>query len=196
VLGAGVLARLAILLLLGALAVHELRYRLGFARQAEEAAHGHGHEHLVIAGPALATLCALGLAMVIVRTAAGAQTGRRVRLTLVWPAASMAMLSLYVSQELVEGLLSPAHPDGLAAVFGDGGSLAVPASAAVGAVVALAVRVSDLVGDAAARWLWALVPELPFTSGAASSLGHREPPAPGRAPLASRAAGRAPPHAV
>ena len=93
-------------------------------------------------------------------------------------------------QELLEGWVLAGHPGGLAGVLGHGGWWAVPASVAVGAAIAALLRLATVAVDAAARLgatrrvraplallRWALTPA-----------SH-----PRLVPLASAAAGRAPP---
>src|SRR5215216_41129 len=116
------------LLLAGALGVHELRYLLAFGGGAQSALAAHGHGYLALLAPSLSLLTALGLAVGLVRAAAApsARSSAFVRVCRLWPAASVALLAIYVSQELLEGLLAPGHPTGWAGVFGSGGWLAVP----------------------------------------------------------------------
>lgn len=139
--------RAAALLLVGVLAVHELRYVIAFGGDAGETLAHHGHGYLSFVTPLVGMLSAIGLGQVLVRAA-----GRRpavspagVRLCRLWPVASLALLCIYTSQELLEGLLAPGHPAGWAGVFSGGGWVAVPLAVAFGAFVALAVRVSRLV---------------------------------------------------
>jgi len=133
----------AALLLAGALGVHELRYLLAFGGAAESALADHGHGYLTVLTPLLGTLAALGLAVGLVRAAAApsVRSATFVRVRRLWPAASAALLAIYVSQELLEGLLAPGHPSGWAGVVGSGGWLAVPLALAFGGVVALGLRV-------------------------------------------------------
>jgi hypothetical protein len=57
-----------------------------------------------------------------------------------WALASAGLFSIYVGQEFLEGLLATDHWQGLAAVLGNGGLWALPASCAVGGLLALMVR--------------------------------------------------------
>lgn len=193
---AGSLLRLTALLLLGTLAVHELRYRMAFGAHAGEALRSHGHDHLVVAGPVVATLCAIALATVVLRAAAAARTARLVRVTHVWPGASLGLVALYASQELVESVLAPGHAGGLDGVLGHGGWIAVPASLAVGAAIALVVRAGDLAGATAARWLRELRPAAALLHAPAPTRVASAPALLRPAPLARLGAGRAPPRPV
>jgi hypothetical protein len=53
---------------------------------------------------------------------------------------SVSLLAMYSLQESLEGALATGHPGGLAGVFGHGGWVAIPLSAAVGLALALALR--------------------------------------------------------
>src|SRR5215210_1139954 len=137
----------AALLLAGALGVHELRYLLAFGGGAESALAHHGHGYLMLLMPVLAMASAFGLAVGLVRAAAAPAVGSAtlVRVRRIWPAASAALLAIYVSQELLEGLLAPGHPTGWSGVFGSGGWVAIPLACAFGFVVALGIRVAHAV---------------------------------------------------
>jgi len=54
--------------------------------------------------------------------------------------AFVALVSVYVAQELLEGLVASGHPHGLAAAFGGGGWVAVLLAAPVALLVALGLR--------------------------------------------------------
>jgi len=183
----------AAFLLAGALGVHELRYLLAFGGEARSALAHHGHGYLTLLTPLLGMLTALGLAVGLVRAAAAPSvgSGALVRVRRLWPAASAALLAIYVSQELLEGLLSPGHPTGWAGVFGSGGWVAVPLACAFGVVVALGVRV--------ARAVQAVRPLRITTVGLGLPLAPVHAAAPAAVPrrsgrlLADHLAGRAPP---
>jgi hypothetical protein len=181
----------AALLLAGALAVHELRYVVAFGGHADAALARHGHGYLVLLTPVLAALTALALGAGLVRAAARPTPRSQARTRRLWPAASAALLGIYVSQELLEGMLVTGHPAGWTGVLGDGGWAAIPLAAAFGLVVALAVRAVRAVSSALSlrfvseRLLTA--PEL--VQAAAPPLVARHP-----GPLlAEHLAGRAPP---
>jgi len=132
----------------GAIALHELRYLIGYGGDAGHAlaAQGHGYLDAVTATVALALVAALAVliaAVVRVGAPAAARTARPWRVR--WLAASGALLAVFVAQELVEGALSPGHPAGLAGVAGNGGWIAVPLALAIGAVVAVLLRGADAV---------------------------------------------------
>ena len=183
----------AALLLAGVLGVHELRYLLAFGGDAGSALAYHGHGYLMLLTPLLATLSALGLATGLVRAAAApaARSATSVRVRRLWPAATAALLAIYVGQELLEGLLTSGHPTGWAGVFGSGGWTAVPLALALGAVAALGLRVAGAVRAARRLGITAVLLGVPTTPVSA-------PPAPMRpwrsgGVLAEHLAGRAPP---
>jgi hypothetical protein len=183
----------AALLLAGALGVHELRYLLAFGGGAESALAHDGHGYLMLLMPLLATLSALGLAAGLVHAAAApaVRSATLVRFGRLWPAASAALLAIYVGQELLEGLLAPGHPSGWAGAFGSGGWVAVPLAFAFGAVVALALRVARAVRAAPPLRIAAVRLELP-TAPAHAAAPPLAPRRSGRL-LAEHLAGRAPP---
>lgn len=198
-LRAGTLARIVCLLLAGTLAVHELRYRLAFGADADEALRTHGHEHLVVAGPILALLLALGFGLVVLRaaTATAGASPRRLRLTIVWPLVSASLLASYVGQELLESVLAPGHTGGLAGVLGDGGWIAPPAAGLVGGLITLSVRAGDAVGAATAQWMAGLGRRTRPVGGVErATCAACDVVVPRSAPLARLGAGRAPPAAV
>ena len=180
-------------LLAGAIGVHELRYALAFGGEAAQTLADHGHGYLLLATPVIGLLSAWVLGHALARaasTAACASSGGR-RLRVLWPAASVALLSIYVIQELVEGLLAPGRPGGLDGAFGAGGLIAIPLVAAFGLVVAFALRGLRLI-ESSARGLAPCAPRV----GPAPAVGVDRPAvvamARGRV-LADHAAGRGPP---
>jgi hypothetical protein len=181
---------------LAAIAVHQLRFFLAYGSEGRHELTATGHSYLTSLTPWIVLLCALGAGAFLRRLALawrGAEGGgRRRRSPLrLWLAVSLALILIYAGQELLEGLLSSGHSNGIAGIFGHGGWWAVPASLAVGGALTLLVR-----GGQAAIVL-------------ARRLGRRPPGAPRRAllalpapspvfvvhasPLACCAPGRAPP---
>jgi hypothetical protein len=127
--------RLTAALSAGVLAVHELRYRVGYGAHAEQAAAEHGHAYLVYAAPLVAVLLALAVAGLL-RHAPSRPMRSRVRCAAVL---SVALMTAYTGQELLEGLLAHGHEDGFAGVFGEGGWSALPLSMVLGGLLALVV---------------------------------------------------------
>jgi hypothetical protein len=125
----------------GALAVHQLRYMLAFGVSAGGvlARQGHSYLHSVVPWIVLALGIALGAFLWSIGRAMG---GRRslsryaVSFTALWTLCSAGLLSLYILQEILEGLLISGHPAGLVGVFGYGGWWAAPVAVCVGLVLA------------------------------------------------------------
>jgi hypothetical protein len=144
-------------LLCGVLVVHQLRYVLAFGQHAERTLADHGHGYLAVLAPLLGSAGALLLARWLARLAAGRSGVARsaIRWRTLWPAASVAVLALYGSQELLEGALAHGHPAGLDAIFAGSGWIAVPLALAVGALLALVPRIARSVESAVgARAPW------------------------------------------
>lgn len=139
------------LLALGALGVHELRYRVGFGEAAQEALRAHGHDYLTVGGPLVGVLAALVLGRGVALWAGGrsAPVDARWRLTALWPALALALAAIFSVQELLEGVLASGHPSGVAAVLAGGGWAADPPAsppAAIGGALGRA-RASEGGGD-------------------------------------------------
>lgn len=185
--------RVTALLLVGALAVHELRYLIAFGGDSGEALAHHGHGYLTFVTPLIGLLSALALGQLLARVAAArsAASGAGVRVRRLWPVASVALLSIYASQELLEGILAPGHPAGWAGVFAGGGWVAVPLAVAFGAIVALALRVARVAesGSVATIRSWWLT----LVSGGGAVLRPSTVVILRLGVLAEHSAGRAPP---
>jgi hypothetical protein len=183
--------RLAALMGAGTVAVHELRFLLHYGSDASAAVQGHGY--LVPLTPVVVGALLLALAGVVARVARGTPD-RAPRFRRVWAGASASLLAVYCAQESLEGVLAARRLDGLAAVLGDGGWIALPLAVALGLAIALVVR-----GAAAA-------PEV-LGGGRRSLAAPRVPPpalafhpparwAPALAPAARHLAPRGPPAAA
>jgi hypothetical protein len=103
-----------------------------------------GHGYLPVAGAlagALVVVAAAQLAGRLVRARLQGRAEQPVpRLRVMWLWASVALLTIFVAQESLEGLLSSGHPEGIAAVTGNGGLVAIPLAVALGGLVALGLR--------------------------------------------------------
>jgi hypothetical protein len=135
--------RAAVLLAGGALAVHKIRFALGYPNDPDSALAVQGHQYLSALTPLIVGALAIALGGFLGRVC---QASRRVtnpqpRLSLggLWVASSGCLVVLYTAQELCEGFLSNSHPSGLAGVFGHGGWIAVFAAMAIGALIAVAL---------------------------------------------------------
>lgn len=182
-----------------ALLVHQLRYELAFGADAPRALAAQGHAYLSSLTPWIVLLAGLALGAslgsLVQRWADGRAASAAPRATGVrlWLLASAALVAIYAGQELLEGVFAGGHAAGFAAVLGGGGWWALPAALLVGGLLALALRVGVVAGEALA----ALAPPLRLSLRAALREARRlAPPVPALAvpaPLARAAAGRAPP---
>jgi hypothetical protein len=179
--------RAGALLAAGALAVHELRYTVGYG----DAAAAAGHGYLLFAAPLVAVTLALACGVWLARV--GRADPAQTHGTLTWLRASASLAGVYVVQETIEGLSAGGRHPGLLA---HGGWIALPLAFAVGALVALLLRgarAADQVAAVAAR-PWSphtVAPVAPL----AFALPRAAPAAPRGSVLARRLAGRAPPTA-
>ncbi len=187
-------ARAAALLPLASFAVHELRYRLAYGSDAGAQLARQGHAYQGALRPLLAIACALAAAELLSRLARAWRIGdaeeRAFGRRRLWALVAVALVAIYVGQELLEGMLANGHPGGLAGVLGAGGWLALPLSALIGGALTLVLSGARAAVLALARRR--------RTAPAPREAGrpHR-PPLPvhlaRRLPLAAAAAGRAPP---
>lgn len=190
--------RAAALMPAAVLTVHQLRYQLAFGGHTDAKLASEGHAYLGTLTPLAAMLIAIVAGVFIAglaRARRDGEAGDRGRPFLfVWLLVAAALLGIYTLQELTEGMLVSGHPGGLHGVFGDGGLWAVPLAVALGAVVALALRVAA----AAKRWVASLADEHEAPAPARPRRALRPAPVfmPALAPLALAAAGRAPPSGV
>jgi hypothetical protein len=140
---AGVL-RAVTLLAAGAVALHQLRFVLGYGRNASEVLALEGHSYLPFAEALVAVVLAAACVW-FVGSLALAHRGRPVESSghpfgSLWAYASAALIAVYVLQEGFEGTFSPGHPAGLAGIFGHGGWTALPLAVAIGALIALVLE--------------------------------------------------------
>lgn len=170
-----------VLLPAAALLVHQLRYWLTYGSQASNELSGTGHAYLGEAVPWIVMLTAAGVATFAARRRPGAQRPFAER----WLGSAVLLVALYTLQETLEGLFASGHPAGFAGVFGHGGWWAVPVAVVVAFLLALLLRVAD----ALARTTVAP----PVTRGAALLFAPVAVACLRARPLATAAAGRAPP---
>jgi len=130
---------MAVLLGVGSLAVHQLRFLLWYGQSSDDALSSQGHAYLAVVGPVVVAATVLAFARVLNRLARGGRAGSP-RLIPLWAGMAASLLFMYVFQESLEGALASGHPGGPAGVLGHGGWLALPLSAAVGLALALALR--------------------------------------------------------
>jgi hypothetical protein len=183
---------------LGALAMHRLRYELAFGSDASRELAAHGHGYLQALTPLVVLAAALGLGSWLARLAGAWRSGEpdagpgRRRLVALWVLTSAGLFVIYVGQESLEALLAAGHPQGLAAVLGDGGLWAVPTAIVIGGLLALVVRGGRALVGRVARMGRR---RSPVARERAPRLVRRPAAValPRLAPLARAAAGRAPP---
>ena len=179
-----------------AFAVHQLRYWLAFGGHAGVFLNRQGHLYLHSLAPwlAVAVAIAFGAFLQALGRALGGQRSLpryTLSFTALWLICAAALVAIYVTQELLEGVLATGHPGGLVGVFGYGGWWSVPAALAVGLVLAAAFH--------GARWALTEVAER--RSGSLTTRRARisvprprfSAPAPRLAPLADGWSDRGPP---
>jgi hypothetical protein len=178
-----------------AFAVHQLRYWLAFGNRAAVVLQAQGHSYLHSVVPWIVVLIALSAGIFLQalgRAFAGYCSVPRYSLSFgaLWLLCAACLVAIYVSQELLEGLLATGHPAGLVGVFGYGGWWSVPAALAVGLVLAAVFH--------GARWVLRDVSRR-FARGARARSGRtqvrvpRDVLLPRPAPLAGGWSGRGPP---
>lgn len=172
-----------------ALGVHHLRYWLAYGDAAgTELAH-QGHGYLMLVTPAIVGALALALGWRLAILFAGGHGGRTpVGRPARWLSISLALLCVYVTQESAEGLLAAGHPAGVAAVFGNGGWLAIPVTFVVGGILSLVARGVSEAGLSAIALLPPRHPSARLRVVGAALLSVAT-----SSPLARHLAGRAPP---
>src|SRR4051794_39387200 len=180
--------RATALVTVAALALHELRYLIGYGGGTPEALASQGHAYLPVAGALAGALLVVAAAQLTSRLLHGHGEKAAPRLVVAWAWASVALLAIFVGQESLEGLLSSGHPDGIAAVTANGGLVAIPLAVGLGGLVALGRRGATRLVAAVAR---RARPSLPRSRALAHGprFRHAAPPA---GVLALNLAGRAP----
>ena len=184
--------RLVSLLAAGALAVHQLRYLIGYGHHSGEVLAGQGHGYLSFVSRAVVVLAALAIVGFLGRLlkasrgpVSEAVLPRRRRL---WALGAGALIFMYGLQEGLEGQIERGHPSGLVGIFGHGGWIAIPLAIAVAGLIALLLRGAEAAIEQTAR---------EARHRAAPSTDLRAPlPAPALNapnPLAGHLAGRGPP---
>jgi hypothetical protein len=181
-----------LLLPVAALGVHELRYRLAYGSQASSVLAAQGHGYLDSLAPWLVLLLALAVGGFLVRVARAlggrADTTPRRSFAALWALSATSLVGIYAAQESLEGIFAAGHPSGLAGLVGHGGWWALAASVAVGAALAVVLRLAAAVVASAER----LAPPARRWAAAATPRPRSLALSP-RPALASAAAGRAPP---
>jgi len=134
---------LAALVAVAVLALHELRYVIGYGGVASEAVSAQGHAYLPAVTAGALLLVGLGVAQTLLalrRALRSATASPAPPFGLLSLASISALLVVYCSQELLEGVFSTGHPAGFAALAAHGGWSALPLAVALGLLVALGLR--------------------------------------------------------
>lgn len=177
--------RIAALLGSGALGLHQLRYLIAHGDGAGEALAREGHAYLSAIAPVIAIVVGVAtleflLALAVRRDA----DNRRYR----WVAVGGALLTIYIGQEMLEGVLAAGHASGVEAAFANGGWVAIPLAACLGLLITLLLRGADRALTARARCPRS-EPARPLAGPFARAVDLAL-----LSPLACHLAGRAPPH--
>jgi hypothetical protein len=182
--GRALTLRAVALLAAGSAAVHQLRYAIGYGHDARHELATQGHAYLAVMLPFAAALAVVALASMLRGGLADPGRGPRRRRSLGRTAliAFAALACVYVGQELLEGALAGAHPDGVAAVVGDDGWVALLLAAPVSGLVALGLRADEALAREWTRARPLPLESLPIRAGARI---RRVPPA-ARIALAAR----------
>ena len=126
------LPRTAALVALGALIVHQLRYFAAYGGDAGTALAAQGHGYLGQVTPLILALALAAVAGCLMRAALTGRAGESRGRSAAGAVYAGAIFATFAAQETVEGLLFAGHLDGVSAVFGGGGWLAVPLALVLG----------------------------------------------------------------
>jgi hypothetical protein len=147
--------RFVALLALGALAVHDLRYRVGYHEHAGAALREQGHAYLTVVGILVAGLVAIALGLfgaTLLRARRGRASGSGgAPFGITWSYATFSLATIYLTQEWLEGQLSHGHPGGLQGIVGNAGWVAFLLALAIGAAIALLLGGAEAVIALVAR---------------------------------------------
>ncbi len=186
--------RWQLLVLPGAvLAVHELRYLLAYGSHAGSELSAHGDRYVATAAVITIALVALALTIGLLRLVAVARGASKpytadAPLWLLWLGLTLALVAGFWALEALEAAFEPHHVGGVLGAFGNGGWWALPAAAFVAAVMAVLAR--------GGRALLAIVARGHLTRRRGVTARWHPPSLAAalvRPPMASCAAGRAPP---
>lgn len=132
--------RAAALISVGALGVHDLRYLIAYHGGTAHELSVTGHGYLKGATPLVVGVFVLALANFAVRLLLGSAEPKLPSLQRMWAFLSAVLVTIYVCQEWIEGMVARGHPAGVAGVLGQGGWVALPLAVATGLLIALALR--------------------------------------------------------
>ena len=156
-------ARLATLLALGAVVLHQLRYLVADGQTASAALAHDGHQPVALALPVLLSLALVVTLLGLLLAARGrplpatiCRCSGRARPALAY---ALVLLAIFAGQELVEGALLSGHPAGIDALAGHGGLSVVPLAGMLGTVISLLARAlgaaEQSIIEALERWRFA-----------------------------------------
>lgn len=172
----------------GAFVVHQLRYSLAYGPQAGTQLSNQGHAYLGSLVPWLVLATAGAFGAKLARIAVTRRARRVPPFVAMWATSALALVAIYAGQEALEGTFAQGHPGGFAGVFGHGGWWSLPIAALVAFAIALLVRAGAELEHAVARSRNVSFAPLPLRISRPVT-----PQLVVARPLASRAAGRAPP---
>jgi hypothetical protein len=132
--------RAAVLTLAGALGVHQARDL--FASPAHERELADVHVYIPWLMPLVGILVFLAIAQLAMRLGrpGSAQEARLPRARILWLAATVALIHVFVLEESLETVLADGHLPAVADLLGAGGWTAIPLAAAAGGGIALLLR--------------------------------------------------------
>lgn len=127
----------AALVPLAAFAVHQLRYLLTYGSGAGAELTDTGHSYLQSVVPWIVLLVGVSVGAFLRslgQAASGQRSGpgRRLSFLALWFACAACLLTIYCTQEFLEGLFATGHPTGIEGIFGFGGLWAIPSAVGVG----------------------------------------------------------------
>ncbi len=129
--------RAAALVALASFGAHQLRYLIGYGPNSGDRLSEHGHGYLAALLPELIGAAVVLLAATLVASALlgsgrmKAPASGRAQ----WLACSSALIAIFMVQETIEGVVSPGHPAGVAALTSGRAWVAAPLAMFFGALV-------------------------------------------------------------
>jgi hypothetical protein len=193
-----VIRRLAPLALMpaAAFAVHQLRYWLAFhdATGIELQRQGHAYLHSLVPWIVLLIALAAGAFLRALGRALGGHCSLpryTFSFAVLWLVCAACLLTIYMSQEFLEGTFLTGHPAGLIGIFGYGGWWSVPAAVGVGLVLAASFHGARCVLSETARRHVCRTPRRALAASVARA--SRDVLLPRAAALAGSRSGRSPP---